>query len=250
MHQLALLMFVQLAINPNPALAKATSGLTLTTLEAKEMLTEALSGQKSIPEFWSNLDRKYGQVAVLPYLKIASDEKERDELRWASLYGIARMRGKQSLPLVRPFARHKNWLLRDAALKAMAALSATEMQSEFEYALKDKALVIRTTAVDVISHLRLQSCAPKLVEALFDPINYRREKPLWIHQHILTALREMNYKRATPRLVDLLESKKDPALRTHIIQTLEHLTGKSFATKTMSEQIYLWRRNTVSEATF
>jgi hypothetical protein len=97
----------------------------------------------------------------------------------------------------------------------------------------------------------LKQFAPKLVDALFDPNNFHGGKALWIHKYILQAIREFHYSAAAPKLVELLQkSQQDEALQAQVIQTLESLTGRSYSNKPLQEQIYLWKRNLLSEATF
>lgn len=226
------------------------SAATVPQNVVRHEIIEALKQHKPAKELWSSLHARHGAKAIEGLIAIANNEQERDELRWASLFGIARMTGKQGLKVIGKFTTNRSWLMRDASLKVFAALDAKEMAPQIETALKDPALVVRTTAVDVIGHLKLHASAPKLIEALFDPLNYRREKPLWIHNHILATLRELRYTEASQKLVELLEAKKDHDLRGQIVATLESLTGKNFSGKSLDEQVYLWKRNTLSEKTF
>lgn len=197
----------------------------------------------SNPDFWNKLSQKHGNAAFHAAQKIANADTTPDAMRWRCLFGAARVAGKNALPWLDQMAHHKHWLIRDASLKAMAALGATESKESLERALKDKALVVRTTAVDAIGHLTLRASGPVLVEALFDPINYRGEKALWIHKHILFTIEKLQYREASPRLVELLETRKDPELRSHLIVALEKLNGRNFRGRPVNEQIYLWRRN-------
>lgn len=183
--------------------------------------------------------------------RLLEDETQKDDTRWTSLLNLAHLSGKKSLKLVSKYFNHSNWLLRDAAIKAAVLLQAKELQREIELRLKDNALTIRTAAVDAIEELNLRSSAPKLVDTLFDPINYRDGRALWIAKHILNTLKEFHYQPAAPKLAELLELKeKDRTLQIQIIETLESLTGRSFGKRPMKEQIYLWKRNTLSEVTF
>lgn len=222
----------------------------LDVITLKGLMSKGLKNSINSNQFWPQIFQTYGSAALVPLLSIAKNEKEHDELRWASIYGIARLTGKKGLGVIQRFTHDRSWLMRDAALRSFAALNAKEMKPVIEASLHDKALVVRTTAVDVIGHLRLESAGPRLVDALFDPVNYRGGKPLWIQDHIFSALTQIGYRGASPRLVELLEKRKDPALQKKVVATLERLNQKTFGTKPMDQQIYLWKRNTIAEKTF
>lgn len=213
-------------------------------------IDQALLRGKPLGELYSRLADEWGGEAVKPLLDITLNERNSDEVRRTSLFGLGRIAGKESIPVIRRFMSHNSWMLRDAALKTAAALDARELSPQIEGRLRDNALVVRTTAVQTIGHLKLRQSAPKLIEALFDPLNYNGQKPLWIHRHILQTLKEFEYKPAVPRLVQLLDKSRDKGLQAQVVQTLEGLTGKSFSGKSLDQQIYLWKRNTISERTF
>lgn len=210
----------------------------------------AMVAGHSLKQFYSELGQQYGGTAIAPLLQIASDNQLTDDTRWAALFGLARLAGRESIGVIRKFMSDSSWMLRDAALKTAAALDARELEPQITRLLKDDALIVRTTAVETIGHLKLRESAPKLVDALFDPMNFHDGKALWIHKHILGVLVDLRYHAAEPRLVELLGSSKDEALQTQIVGALEKLTGKSFPNKPLSQQAYLWKRNILSDSTF
>lgn len=222
-----------------------------TAAEVKGKINRALTQGKSLKGFYTELGQTYGGNAVKPLIEIANDESNSDETRWASIFGLARIAGKESLGVLSKFMYNTSWMLRDAALKAAAALNARELKSHIEKRLKDDALIVRTTAVQTIGHLQLKESSPRLVEALFDQNNYHNGKGLWIHKHILSTIKDFHYTAAAPKLAELLQkTTADETLQKQIVATLESLTGRSFPNKPIQEQIYLWKRNTLSEATF
>ena len=242
--------FAVAVLTPYAQAAKAPADTGPSVTEIKGLMQTAMGKRTPLRVLWGQMESRYGTKALPPLLRILQSEAEKDELRWASLFGVARFAGKRSYGLLKKYAEHKSWLMRDASLRVMAALGAQELRPTVERALKDKALVVRTTAVDVIGHMKLKASAPLLVEALFDPANYRKDHPLWIHGHILQVLREFKYEAAMPRLVELLEAKKDSKLRAQVVATLETITGRDFGDKPVSEQVYLWKRHALSEKTF
>lgn len=195
------------------------------TLRAR--ITQALRTGEPMKVFFEKIHREYGEAAISPLTQITQNEKETDEVRWFSLFGLGRLAGKESLPVIKPLMHHPNWMLRDASLKILAALKARELSQEIESCLKDQALIVRTTAVDTIGHLQLMASAPKLVDALFDPINYHHGRALWIHQHILQVLSDFHYAAAIPKLKKLLQAEHDQTLKAQVTKTLEILAASA-----------------------
>lgn len=216
----------------------------------KARIQRAMTHGQSLSSLYAAIHTDYGSLAIKPLIEIADDEKTNDETRWACVFGIAKLAGRDSLGLMRKFMTDKSWMMRDAALKSVAALGARDLSPQIEQRLHDDALIVRTTAVETIGHLHLRDQGPKLLSAMFDPINFHGGKALWIHQHILTVLEDFRYKEGVPRLVQLLDRTNDDKLQKSVITTLEKLTGKSFAKKPLAQQIYLWKRNTLSDLSF
>jgi hypothetical protein len=216
----------------------------------QHQITNHLTTGKSLRGFFSAVHKRYGAAAAKPLREIVHNDKNSEEVRWASLFGLARIAGSASVPTIQSLMNNPSWMLRDAALKSAAAIGATQLGAAIAARLSDQALIVRTTAVDVIGHLRLTALAPQLVTALFDSQNYHRGKPLWIHEHILTVLSDLRYQPAIPKLVELLQTRDEPKFQRSVIRALESLTGKSFANKPLAQQVYLWKRNTLAESTF
>jgi HEAT repeat protein len=248
MHRLrfAIPLLLCLATSATAAVPKAEPKTT----DLKNRINQVLQQGRPLSHFYAGIKSEFGATAIKPLLEIASDEQNRDETRWAALFALARVAGKESLGVVRKFMSNSSWMLRDAALKTAAALNARELTPQIEQRLKDDALIVRTTAVETIAHLNLRASAPKLVDALFDPINYAHGKALWIHKHILHTLSDFKYEQAVPKLVDLLSTSKDEKLQLQVVQALERITGKNFGNKPIRDQVYFWKRKALSDATF
>lgn len=247
---------------PNAFSALAQNS-TITSEQIKNKILTQIKKGTSLKIFYQDILNIYGTKALDPLLGILENSRERDEARWVSLYGIVKLSGYDSLPLLKKYYNDKSWMIRDAAIKnstilcsldktptAQIELCKKNIENELISKLKDDSLIVRTTVVDSISTLKLKNAASPLTESLFDTINFHNEKPLWIHKHILNALVNMQYKQAIPRLSDLLYKTHDPELQTQTVRTLEKLSGKQFNQKPISEQIYLWKREALEWKTF
>ena len=228
--------------------AQAAQGPSVT--EIRSRIYKALKDRTPVTSLSLSLREQYGGKVIAPLTTLVNNESESEETRWASLYAIARLSGSESVGLIKKFMNHSNWLLRDAALKTAAAVNATSLSPQIAERLKDDALIIRTSAVNAFGHLKLTALAPKLVDSLFDPVNYNKGKPLWIHRHILSVLGDFQYKAAIPKLVELLDKNRDGELQGEILASLSKITGKNFESKPLAEQKMLWRRIATAEKEF
>lgn len=204
--------------------------------------------------FYSSLKNEYGPPALSALHQLALDEKNAESARWISIFAIAKIGEENSFHYLKQYMNHSHWMIRDAALKAAAAIDAQRLSDSIQKRLQDPALAVRTTAVQVIQKLNLKSAAPKLVAQLHHPMNYydaqALQKPLWIHKYILQALLHFDYQAATPDLVKLLEKIKEPRMQRSLLATLAKLNHKDFSKKSTNEQLYLWKRHALSDMTF
>ncbi len=234
-----------------------------TSEQIKSKIMGYVRNGASLKLFYQDILNIYGTKALDPLLDILENDRERDEARWVSLFGVVRLSGFDSINLIKKYYNDRSWMLRDAAIKNTAILCSLErtpkevlenckknVQFGLESKLKDDSLIVRTSAVDSISALSLKTSAAKLTDSLFDSANFHNDKALWIHKHILAALEKLQYKPAIPRLSELLERKRDPELQALTVKTLEKLTGKQFNQKPIADQIYFWKREALEWKTF
>lgn len=250
MHAQARLTLISLLCfgTANAAMISPTPG------EVRTVIQQSMK-QGGLKSVYTKLEKEFGAKAELALEELVQSDHERDETRYASLYALTRVAPAKTLGLIPKLASNKNWILRDAALKnaplaCMNATCAAGLAPVFSHALKDDALVVRTTAVDTIATMKLASLSPDLVNALFSDVNTHGGKPLWIHGHILAALESLKPESALTRLVDYLEKHREPELRMKTIHALEAVSGKNFAGKKADEQVFLWKRLATSEKTF
>lgn len=120
------------------------------------------------------------------------NEKEADEIRFKAVFNIVEADKSKSIQVLRKLFTHRNWILRDAAIKNAARIKSIELIPEIEGRLTDKALVVRTTAVDALSYLEAKQSLPKLLECKKSALNFSNGKPLWIHSHLDLAIKKLS----------------------------------------------------------
>ena len=179
-----------------------------------------------------------------------NDNEFSEEKKWLYVFALAKSGKDRSIDTLKNLLDHKSWVVRESAIKSLAALQATSAIASIAKKLKDPALVVRTTAVQALEHLNARNSAEKLAETLSDPQNFHAGKPLWIYKYVLKTLSNFEAKDASYKLVEFLERVKTPTVQKEILSVLEKLNGISFENKPLTEQVFLWKRRTLSEKEF
>lgn len=185
----------------------------------------------------------YGVNAVNPLVSIARDARNSDRSRYIATMGAAKLGGPAAAPYLTPLLQDRIWLVRSAALRALAALKNPKTATAVIPLLKDPALVVRLDAVDALRLLKPPGASKALVVALQSQENYRYGKSQWVPIKSLQALAELHDRSVVPELKPLLDHRKDPELQEQAMRTLEALTGRKTNTKlTFEQQIAEWKK--------
>lgn len=232
----------------------AANTLPKPNLTLTQTIESSLKSGLAPKQIYQTIANQFGANAIVELKNITLNKALKDETRWTALFTLARLDGKSSLAVIRSSFSDSSWMLRDGALKTAAALGAAELSNDIAKKLDDQALIVRTTAVETIRHLKLTQYSDRLVTALYDPKNYYNDKvgakPLWIYSHIFSTLEDFKAVQTVPRLVSLLEKSNDQNFQQRTLACLASLTGKNFSGKSLAEQIYLWKRNTLADQSF
>ncbi len=126
--------------------------------------------------------------------KAFSDSKTMPE-RWKAFMELVKIKNKESLPDIQRALNSDDWFMRDAAIKALLYVDSKKAVAEAKKILKeDPALVVRTSAVEILRFTKDKSSASALWKAFEDKKNFRKNQSLWIRPRILSALIEMEDK--------------------------------------------------------
>lgn len=228
--------------------------------DVRKNFQETLKTKKPLQYFYTIIEKNYGVKAVNTLLAIANSDSESDEFRWASLFGLAKLSGTESISNIRKFLVSKHWFMRDAALRSSVMLCKNiesnqstcrdDVKKDIALLLKDESLIVRTSAVDTIANLELKDMGTELISVLKDPKNFNKGNPLWINKHVIQTIQKLKLKQYTPELVEFLDKYRTSNLRIETIKALQSLTGKAFPGKTVEQEVFLWKRTTQSEKTF
>lgn len=121
-------------------------------------------------------------------IEMASNNKLGMNSRWSSLVKAADFASADQLKQIRNFVNSKEWYLRNAAMIALFKINPDEAVVEAKKLLQDKALVVRSAAVEIISQNLTYSHKKLLVEELNKPYNFHKKNSLWIRKQIIEKL--------------------------------------------------------------
>lgn len=157
-------------------------------------------------------------------LKVASSGTQGIKIRWKALILAAKIRPEMAGKDIAAFAKHEDWFMRNASLTAIQEVNPQASQKVAEELLKDKALVVRSAAVDVMGKQLTPEAREKLWQELNQKYNFKGAQSLWIRSQILEHLnrspRSDEMKRFGKALVD-----KDLKVRAAAVIAMEKLTN-------------------------
>ena len=163
-------------------------------------------------------------------------------LRWKALMGMAEARKQKSVEDLLVAADHKEWFMRNGALMALVHADSHEAVRLARQLLTDKALVVRSAAVEVLSEDLNSENRDLLWKQLEKPINFKRQQSLWIRPQIVKVLADQPLSSEKVYFAQLL-NEKEADIQKEAIRGLEAATGKKLGQGRMarSEIVNLWK---------
>ncbi|MGZ3797012.1 MAG: HEAT repeat domain-containing protein, partial [Pseudobdellovibrionaceae bacterium] len=119
------------------------------------------------------------------FLAVAFSESQSMRFRWRALMLAAENRREKATPDLLKAANHKQWFMRNAALVALAEVNEAEAQKLAKKLVKDKALVVRSAAVDILQKNARPEVRDLLWEEVSQKYNFRNKESLWIRAQIV-----------------------------------------------------------------
>jgi HEAT repeat protein len=176
------------------------------------------------------------------YLQVALEEKESMHIRWRALIAAAQIRGIDATVDLVKASQHKQWFIRNAALVALEKVNAEESYRIAKNLILDKALVVRSAAVDVLKKQQTSDVRVLLWKELNKDYNFKNQQSLWIRHKIVEAL-ALNPSAIEKRMFAQLLTDRDNRVQLPAISGLKKLTGVSLGKGRMetSALIELWK---------
>jgi len=154
-----------------------------------------------------NILKKLGAEDYKELKRISLSESETMGVRWKALIAIGQARNKSSKEDILEASQHSVWYLRNAALVAMEELDYHGAVDLAKKLIKDKALVVRSAAVDVLAGSAQGDVRGLLWEELVQPYNFSNKQSLWIRGQIMEILVDRPEKSEESQFVKLLQDK-------------------------------------------
>lgn len=161
--------------------------------------------------------------------QIAFNENSDLQIRWRALVLSARLQGDKVKADINQAAKSSEWFMRSAAMMAANEISSDEGIVLARKLVNDKALVVRSAAVDILGNSGAPSDRNLLWAIIKDPINKRKGQSLWIRSQALQILAKSPQKSEVPQYISLLK-ENDVELQAISIHALELVSDVQFGT--------------------
>jgi hypothetical protein len=161
--------------------------------------------------------------------------------RWKALVLAAQINTEDSSQDIEKALSHPQWFMRNAALVALKTSQPEKAQKAALQLLSDKALVVRSAAVQTISEKPEENVREALWSELRADYNFHNGQGLWIRREILAKL-ALNPQRREYSDFSTALKEKDSSLHLDSMAALEKITQKHLGNSksTVAEKEKLW----------
>lgn len=196
---------------------------------------------------------KMAQEAVPVLIKVMRDPSFPDNSRWLATFLTGRIVGKKSASFMAKYTEHSNWVLRLASLKVLQALDQRQYKGIYARALKDKALVIRVQALEIVNQFKLADLAPHVWSMLYDENNYKgnkgnRERTHIIKDAILTV-GNLGFKAARKPMLTMIQDVKYRDIHKELDISLSKISDLKSPKGSLEKKKFFWARQDIKEKT-
>jgi hypothetical protein len=122
------------------------------------------------------------------YINFATDKKLDMSSRWQALIKAAEAASGDQVDEIKKFSSSTEWYMRNASLVALAKINPTAALVEAKKLIQDKALVVRSAAVDVMAKDLTQDSKDILLTEFNQPYNFHKKSSLWIRKQIVESI--------------------------------------------------------------
>ncbi len=187
--------------------------------------------------------RTQGPAGYKNLRSIMFDPNSKIDARWRATMAVGRLGGRLSLPELERASRAEVWELRSAALIAVSRIDRRTASVWSRRLLKDKALLVRMSAVETLEGLQDRAAITDLWAQLDNRQNFKRNRSLFIRRRIVEALGRLESPESAARFASLLD-EDDPQILKSAIAALEKLTGQTMGKPSdpLSRRRALWQQ--------
>lgn len=209
---------------------------------SSDTLTSAIEILKLPHENRRLVLKKQGEKFYKNFVSVAFDENQSMNLRWKALMAVAEAGGVKATDDLVKAADHKQWYMRNAALIGLCEVNPEKCLELAKKLLKDKALVVRSAAVETLEKQLSPEIRDILWEELNQNYNFKNEQGLWIRKQIVGVLAKKPRDQELKIFVSLL-SDKDLGVQLPAVHGLEKLTGVKLGEGSLKQSalVGLWK---------
>ena len=171
------------------------------------------------------------------YIDMAANQNLNMNSRWTSLIRSVEYAEKEHLDEVRKFTQDKEWYMRNAALIALVKADKDLAIIEAKKLIKDKALVVRSAAVEVLFQNFNEEHKKILIGEMDQGYNFNKKKSLWIRRQIIDKL-SLNSDSGDRSFFVKYLFDDDKSVAQISAKSLEKITGTQLQSKKFVES---WR---------
>jgi hypothetical protein len=188
--------------------------------------------------------KQRGNEFVPQLNEIAFSKEEDYRVRWKALILSVQIQGVRAEKTLDKALASSEWYMRNAAILAYQEVLPAKAKYHAQDLLADKALVVRSAAVEVLSKsLSDDGVRETLWDQMGQRRNFRKNQSLFIRGQILKALSEDPLQKELPLFVKHL---RENDIRMHVpaIQALERITARKFGknSDTLGKRRDLWMK--------
>lgn len=170
--------------------------------------------------------RAQGPAGYKNLRSIMFDPDSKIDARWRATMAVGRLGGRLSLPELERASKADVWELRSASLIAVSRIDRRTASAWARRLIKDKALLVRLTAVETLEEIQDRAAVSDLWAQLDNRQNFKRNRSLFIRRRIVDALAKLESPESSARFASLLD-EDDPQILHSAITALEKLTGQT-----------------------
>jgi hypothetical protein len=174
-------------------------------------------------------------------LKLAFNKEESFQLRWKALTLAASLRGERATVDILKACEASEWFMKNACLISLNRVNVSKAREQSQKLISDKALVVRSAAVQILAPDRSPKIRDLLWEEMEKPYNFRGQQSLWIRAEILDILAKAPTQQEYALFAKSLKDK-DSRLHFYAVAALERLSNKKLGDKkaTLAQKRELW----------
>lgn len=176
------------------------------------------------------------------YYQQSHNRKNSMSQRWRAVFEAAEIAQPNELKKISQLADNQEWYLRNAALLALDKVDQQQAQATARKLIKDKALVVRSSAVDILAKSNSYENRRLLAEEVSKPYNFKRKSSLWIRSQIIERL-ALNPESTEKMFFAKHLFDQDTNVVRHSLAALEMLdVSKEHASGSFKNKIDYWRK--------